>query len=85
MPSTVGRDLQVSDVPLRGGSRRHWNGFDRSARGLDAYQKPHPYPVSGGAAPTAFDVGSKRCRTGRRGAHRLPVSFPRLQRTVGLD
>ena len=36
----VCRDLQVSDVL----GRRQDHGLDRSARGLDAYQQPHPTP-----------------------------------------
>ena len=49
MPYAVGRDLQVSDVLLTGGSRRHWQD-----RGLDLAgsmrTKSHTLPVSGGAA-----------------------------------
>ena len=44
MPYAAGRDLQVSDVLLTGGSRRHWQDRGMDPRRLDAYQKPHPTP-----------------------------------------
>jgi hypothetical protein len=52
MPSAVGRDPQVSDVPLRGGSRRHWTGTAAWTGALagSMLTKSHTYPVSGGAA-----------------------------------
>jgi len=46
--------------------------------------KSHTLPVSGGAALTSFDVGSKRHRIGRRAPHPLPVNCLRLQRRVCL-
>ena len=50
MPYAVGRDLQVSDVLLTGGSRRHWQNRGLDPRRGSMRTKSHTLPVSGGAA-----------------------------------